>query len=50
MAKLNYINLKNRNNEKQNSQKIIEEMFNEYINIVSIFIKSHQIFFKEIFS
>ena len=32
MAKLNYINLKNRNNEKQNSQKIIEEMFNEYIN------------------
>ena len=32
MMKLNYINLKNRNNEKQNNQKIIEEMFNEYIN------------------
>ena len=32
MMKLNYINLKNRNNEKHNNQNIIEEMFNEYIN------------------
>jgi hypothetical protein len=31
MMKLNYINLKNRNNEKHNNQNIIEEMFNEYI-------------------